>query len=234
MISFSQRHRGPELMDQPDIPSADLQLNLKELEIINQRLGGHAATIFGIKKLITNQTKKYSILDIGCGGGDTIIAIDKWARSQKLDVSFTGLDMSATAVAFAKEECKHLSSVDFVCQPFQTFEPTREYDIIICSLFTHHLYDDDLNEVLLFMHRFGKLGFVINDLERSRLAWFGIKLLTTLFSKSYLVKHDAPLSVRRGFLKSEWISLLKTNAIDSVIVKNAWAFRHVIIQVKGA
>jgi 2-polyprenyl-3-methyl-5-hydroxy-6-metoxy-1,4-benzoquinol methylase len=221
-------------MDQPNIPAADLKLNLYELEFINQWLGGHAATISGIASMVYDQNKEYTILDIGCGGGDTILALEKWATSKGLKVSFTGLDMSSIAIAHAQENCKHKTNVDFICQPFQSFIPAKNYDLIICSLFTHHLYDDDLNDLLVFMNRYSDLGFVVNDLERNALAWLGIKVLTMLFSKSYLVKHDAPLSVRRGFIKSEWVTLLNNNGITDVVIRNAWAFRHLLIQRKGA
>ncbi len=72
-------------------------------------------------------------------------------------------------------------------------------------------------------------GFFINDLHRHPLAYYSIKLLTTVFSKSYLVKNDAPLSVARGFKASEWKKILKSAGINNYRVNWKWAFRHLVV-----
>jgi hypothetical protein len=72
------------------------------------------------------------------------------------------------------------------------------------------------------------LGFFINDLHRHFLAYYSIKILTGLFSKSYLVKNDAPLSVQRGFIKKEWEDLMHKSAIDNYSIQWKWAFRWLI------
>ena len=77
-------------------------------------------------------------------------------------------------------------------------------DIIFSSLFCHHFTDDELVEMLQWMKYHAATGFFINDLHRHPLAYNFIKYATKFFSKSYLVKNDAPLSVLRGFRKNEW------------------------------
>jgi hypothetical protein len=74
-----------------------------------------------------------------------------------------------------------------------------------------------------------KAVLIINDLERNALAYYLIKLLTRLFSKSYLVKNDAPLSVSRGFRKNEWLELIRRAGAVKYSVKNKWAFRHEVV-----
>jgi len=69
---------------------------------------------------------------------------------------------------------------------------------------------------------------IINDLRRSVWALIGIKLLTILFSKSSMVKNDAPLSVKRGFIKSELIDMLKSLKIINYKIKRKWAFRWLV------
>ena len=55
------------------------------------------------------------------------------------------------------------------------------------------------------------------------------KLLTKLFSNSYLVKNDAPLSVARGFIKKEWQKVFKIAGIKQFKIQWQWAFRYLII-----
>jgi hypothetical protein len=74
-----------------------------------------------------------------------------------------------------------------------------------------------------------KAILIINDLERNRFAYYAIKYLTKFFSKSYLVKNDAPLSVLRGFKKTEWIEMIQLAGAKNYSVKNKWAFRHEVI-----
>ena len=54
-------------------------------------------------------------------------------------------------------------------------------------------------------------------------------ILTRLFSRSYLVKHDAPLSVLRGFKKKELEELLNKAGILNYTIHWKWAFRWLVI-----
>jgi hypothetical protein len=106
-------------------------------------------------------------------------------------------------------------------------------DIIFSSLFCHHFTDEQLVSQLTWMHQHSTVGFFINDLHRNWLALRSISILTKLFSRSYLVKNDAPLSVARGFLKKEWEAIAQLAGID-VEVKWQWAFRHLLIARHGS
>lgn len=233
MLQFRQRHPGPELMDDPNVDRDALRLNLLELEKINTLLGGYQTTFHGLKRLMTDLSKTYHILDIGCGGGDTIAAVDRWAKKKGMKVRFTGLDLSPVAIEYAKERCAHISDIEFLEMPFQALtERNDEFDISMCSLFCHHFYDQDLHTLLQIMHSKSRLGFVINDLERNRIAYASITLLTQLLSKSHLVKNDAPLSVKRGFTLMEWRTMLGEAGIKNANLSWQWAFRHTILGLK--
>lgn len=230
MLQFKQRHPGPELMDQPNLDPKDLELNLIELETINTLLGGYKTTFKGLAQLMTDKSREYHILDIGCGGGDTIAATHSWAQKNGFKVKFTGLDLSATAITQSKKRCADIDGAEFTVLPFQGLKSTPvSFDIAMCNLFTHHFYRDDLKTLIKVMSEKSTVGFVINDLERNKIAWLSIKLLTQLLSKSYLVKHDAPLSVKRGFTKAEWKSILGDAGLTNYSVNWSWAFRHCII-----
>jgi hypothetical protein len=101
--------------------------------------------------------------------------------------------------------------------------------IIFSSLFCHHFNESELVKMLQWMKEYSNSGFFINDLQRHPLAYYSIKFLTSIFSKSYLVKNDAPLSVARGFKKNEWIALLAAAGILQYHIKWKWAFRYLIV-----
>jgi 2-polyprenyl-3-methyl-5-hydroxy-6-metoxy-1,4-benzoquinol methylase len=221
-VSFRNRIHQQELLDDTNIPKLDIYKNMQELAVINKLLGGHHTTLAGVKKLIQNKTT-ISICEIGCGGGDNLKYIHQWATNNNINVILTGIDYNPHCIAFAKQHQK------FACNWIQSDYCliTTKFDIIFNSLFCHHFSTQNVKNILQHMYTNSKVGFFINDLHRHPLAYYSIKLLTTLFSSSYLVKNDAPLSVLNGFTKQEWQdALLQTT--PTAIVKWRWAFRHLI------
>jgi hypothetical protein len=79
-----------------------------------------------------------------------------------------------------------------------------------------------------WMNQNSKIGFFINDLHRNAVAFYSIKLLTKLFSNSYLVKNDAPLSVARGFKRKELEKYLEAADINNYEIQWKWAFRWLL------
>lgn len=230
---FKHRSNDAELMDAPDIPKELLFRNLYELDFINRWLGGHSVTLGGIQKLITNKDIEYHIVDIGCGGGDAMLAIARWARKNNYKVKITGVDINAHAVAYANQYCKNFKEISAVKSDYRDFFKTNtEIDVVHCSLFCHHLKDEELVVLFSYLKEHARVGFIINDLQRHRVAYHSIKILTRLFSSSALVKNDAPLSVLRGFNKGELLYLLNKAEVDSATAFWKWAFRYLIIYQK--
>jgi SAM-dependent methyltransferase len=214
---FKYRSQQKELLDADDIPSADLFQNLKELDRINTLLGGYDVTFSALKKIV-KPDKSYTLIDIGCGGGDTLRHIKKWQLLKKLNLHLIGIDLKPVCIEYAnkfankplkqaenaeKNAQKNDENIRFICDDYRNmFLHVQDIDIIHACLFCHHLTDTQLIELIQFSAQC-RITLVINDLERNPIAYFAIKTLTAIFSKSYLVKNDAPLSVARGFKKKE-------------------------------
>ena len=211
-----------ELLDADEIPEADLIQNLKELKFINTYLGGHDVILKGLRNF---EKAQYSILEIGSGGGDNLLMLKKHFP----DNNYAGLDIKETCISYSKEQDPE---VNWIKEDYQKHRPDEPYDLIFNSLFCHHFDDSALVEILKWMDSNAKKGFFIGDLHRHWLAYYSIKILSKLFSKSYLVKNDAPLSVKRGFTKSEWKILLEKAGITNYKIAWCWAFRHLIVVKK--
>jgi 2-polyprenyl-3-methyl-5-hydroxy-6-metoxy-1,4-benzoquinol methylase len=166
-----------------------------------------------------------SILEIGCGGGNNLRVIKKWAAKKNIPVQLTGVDISEACIRFANAQ-PHNSGIEFICADYKTV--SLRQDVIFSSLFCHHFTDDELVHMLRWMRQYARIGFFINDLHRHPAAYYSIKMLTTLFSKSYLVRHDAPLSVRRGFTRGEWHNLFQKAMLRNERIRWMWAFRWLI------
>ncbi|MGN7782958.1 methyltransferase domain-containing protein [Niabella sp. 22666] len=227
MPDFSTRSSEKELLDDPLIPFKDIRQNMQELNTINTLLGGHAITKRGFRKILGTR-QEVSICEIGCGGGDNLFVIDQWCKSAGVKAKLTGIDINAHCVEFAKDRYRDLG-IEFICSDYKA---SAVYpDIIFSSLFCHHFTNEELVSMLQWMQQHCKAGFFINDLHRHPLAWWSITGLTKVFSRSYLVKNDAPLSVLRGFKKNEWRQLLQKAGVDADI-NWQWAFRYLIVYKK--
>lgn len=232
MSKFLHRSNEKELLDRDDIPFEDIKQNMKELDFINTWLGGHAITIKGIESLVKlsafQLSHKLTICEMGCGGGDNLRAIGNWCRQRDISVILIGIDMNPNCIAYARSR-KDNFDIDFISDDYRNVHFETKPDVIFSSLFCHHFTNEQLEQQFAWMKQNAMLGFFVNDLQRHPLAYYAIKWLTLLFSKSYLVKNDAPLSVLRGFYKSELSSILHQSSIQSFSLKWKWAFRWLLI-----
>lgn len=224
MLRCKHRSIQLELLDGEHIPFKDIAQNLKELNTINTLLGGHAITMDGVLRLA--KLPEMTIVEIGCGGGDNLAFIQAKCQRLNLKPILIGIDLKKECIDFAQK--KH-PSIQFICSDYRTAVLKNKPDILFSSLFCHHFSNDELVEQLIWMKENSNVGFFINDLHRNWIAYYSIKLLTALFSKSYLVKNDAPLSVARGFKRREWNQLFARSGISNYSIQWKWAFRHLII-----
>jgi ubiquinone/menaquinone biosynthesis C-methylase UbiE len=228
MINLRQRSYQKELMDGDNISFEAMAQTLKELNIINTKLGGHAITLKGVKELSSN-TSPLTICEIGCGGGDNLFAVYKYCAKNNIPVSFIGIDMNAECIAFAKQQYPQLPC-QWICSDYEKVNfGDNKPAIIFSSLFCHHFTDEQLVIMLRWLQQNSHIGFFINDLQRHWLAYYLIKYITKFFSKSYLVKNDACLSVARSFRKKDWQQLFQQSGVENFTITWKWAFRWLVI-----
>lgn len=224
---FKHRIHQKELLDGDHIPESDLFLNLRELDTINHLLGGYTITFSALKEIV-KPGAACTLVDIGCGGGDTLKRIHHWKTKQQLGIRLIGVDIKKVCIDYAKQNTTG-KDIAYICDDYRnSFRHIGRIDILHACLFCHHLDEEQLIGLIRFSLDNGST-LVINDLERNPVAYYAIKWLTKLFSKSYLVKNDAPLSVARGFKKAEWLDMIRKAGARNYSVKNKWAFRHQVI-----
>ena len=230
MNLLQQRSYQKELLDRNDIPFEDIKRNMEELDFINRKLGGHHITLDGLASLLKDRmllNSRVTIVEIGCGGGDNLRAIRNWAERIRLPLKLKGIDINENCITYAMQ-LRRNRGIEFIESDYRQMVFREKPDIIFSSLFCHHFNDEELVFMLQWMQQNSKIGFFINDLHRHWMAYHTIKLLTKFFSKSYLVKHDAPLSVKRGFKRNEWKLVFAKAGIPDFDCKWRWAFRWLI------
>lgn len=225
---FKHRSRQKELLDEEDIPKELLYKNLQELELVNNWLGGIKISLDGFEDAI-DKDERVVLADIGCGGGDTLKAFAKKSREEGWNAHFVGIDLKQDCIDYAERTCRDYNEIRFICDDYKkVISADKTITHIHAALFCHHLTDDEIVELLGFCKEHNKT-LIINDLERHPFAYHSIKVITRLFNGSELVKNDAPLSVLRGFKKTEWKELLHRADVEHYHIEWKWAFRHLII-----
>jgi SAM-dependent methyltransferase len=229
MPDLSTRSRLPEKMDDPSAPQKDVQQALCELEVINNWLGGYKVVLDALEQ-VSRQKKQLTIMDLGCGGGDGLRAIARWAQQKKIEVSLIGVDWNPLMTAFAQERSKDFKNISYRTLSVWDDELMKEKaDITMNSLFCHHFDDKELVKLVERMHTLANHAVIINDLHRHWFAYHSIKWITSAFSRTYLVKYDAPLSVARSLKRDEWEFILQLAGLTDYKINWKWAWRWQII-----
>ncbi len=223
-----------EWMDAPDLSVQQHDQALSGLRRINRvtqvakPIAAAVADLARTAGAVTNDASNAApvrILDVACGGGDLAIALSRYLRRRSMAVSVVGVDLNPTAIRIANEQLSASRPAQQSTIRFEQLDVLRDRlpscDVVVSSLFLHHLRDGQVQQLLQRLRDVAKLGGVISDLRRSRygyaLAWFGSRLLT----RSPVVHYDGPVSVRRAFTRTELQQLaIQANLPDSQVTRH--------------
>ncbi|MGC1241887.1 MAG: methyltransferase domain-containing protein [Chryseosolibacter sp.] len=232
MPDFSQRATGREFMDDLEASGGHLHQALRELDAINYILGGNYVTLNGLARLLetADTSGGLHIADLGCGSGDMLTLIRRLLVKRDIDATLTGIDANAHVVKYAETHTPpacgiHFENLNIFSEEFRA----RKFDVVTGTLFFHHFTTDQLIDLFRQLKSQVSVGMIINDIHRHWLAFYAIKWLTRLLSRSPMVRHDAPLSVLRAFRKSELAEIMKRAGIVDYRIKWCWAFRWQVI-----
>lgn len=232
MLDFL-KHRSlkDEIMDDFFCQGEVVDQTLRELNQINTYLGGDGISMNGIKKLILNKPQQnYEIVDLGCGGGDTLKRFAKWGKKHNQDLQLVGIDANEYIVDYATNNCSKFPNISFSAENILSEEfKAREFDIAHASLFFHHMQAEEIVELLKQLMGQVRVGLVINDLHRHWVSYLFTKYLITNWSKSDMVKYDSVLSVERSFTRGELEKYLKMAGIQNYSLTWRWAYRWELI-----
>ena len=226
------RFRQAELMDQPGLEPADHRRALEGLTRINS-ISRTSAILWRPIALIAaadrEEDRTTRVLDVATGGGSTPIALMRRAACRGLNVRVDGCDKSPQAVEFASKEAaaRGVQSRFFVHDALN--QPLPEgYDVIMCSLFLHHLDGADAIALLERMAAAARRLVLVDDLVRSRLgyllAYFGCRLL----SGSHMVHVDGPVSVAAAFTAREALVMASKAGLRNATLVPHWPQRFLL------
>ncbi len=234
-MNFKKRSTLPELMDNPNLPKADLQLALRDLAVVNKYLGGDGITINALEALIAENPdkQKWKIIDVGCGDGEMLRKIATHFQDETIDIDFLGLDLNPKSIASAVQKTR-LCNVNFEEKDILTLN-TQDYqcDIVLFTLTIHHFTDAQIVDFITKCQEIAAIAIVINDLQRSKLAHRLFQLFSGIFMKSNIAIYDGKVSIARSFKREDLETYSKKLALNDYSISWKWAFRYLwVIKIK--
>lgn len=228
-VDTRYRSNADEIMDDFDLEGEILREALDKIAGINRLLGGNKITIEGIENLISSGNKKalIRILDVGCGNGDMLRAIAEYGRKKGLNFQLTGLDANAYTVDYARKLSAGFKNIDYICADiFDELKQAHQYDVIVCTLTLHHFKDAEILGLINGFRKQASKGIVINDLHRSKLAYYLFILVCKVFRLNKMSEEDGLVSILRGFKKEDIMRYASELNIDKYTLRWRWAFRY--------
>jgi ubiquinone/menaquinone biosynthesis C-methylase UbiE len=212
-------------MDGENISFAEFDHCLQTLEKINVLTLAYRPILKWMRGILcSHHDKPLYILDAGSGGGDMLRRIFKLAKKYKRPLRLVGVDLNPWSKDSAILATPDAATIQYETANIFSLNTDDHPDIIVSSLFTHHLTDEQIIQFLKWMDRTAQRGWFINDLHRHIVPYVFIKYAVRLFSNNRLIQNDAPVSVARAFTADDWKRLISQSGISSDHIHIKWFF----------
>jgi SAM-dependent methyltransferase len=245
-----KRSTEKEMMDLPGNPRDLLVEDLRNLRIINRYLGGYRGVMKGLKQLVRKDgIGRFSLLDVGTGSADIPRVIVRWARNQRIEARIVALEpdpVTAHVAATLTQQETNLLFIpllqrrkegdfrrcgisvvrgDGMAPPFRA----ASFDFVLASQMLHHFSEEEIVALLRTWSRLARKAILVSDLVRDPLAYYGIRVITHLFTRNQMTRFDGPLSVRRALTLHEWRELFREAAVGPFRVVPIFPYRQMTV-----
>ncbi|MBN9120493.1 MAG: methyltransferase domain-containing protein [Planctomycetes bacterium] len=225
LAGLRTRARIPELMDDPALDPAEHRRALAGLARLNRVSDSSGVLWPAIAKLARELNRTVRVLDVATGSGDVPRKLLARAKRAGIALDVSGCDVSPTAIAEAAREPS--AARFFVHDALRDRLPTG-FDVVTCSLFLHHLGEDDAVALLTNMEGAAGRMILVNDLWRTRFNYCAVWLACRLLTRSRVVRFDGPASVRSAFTPAEALALAERAGLDGATVRGAFPCRFLL------
>lgn len=223
-----------ERMDEPGVDPAELHPTLEDLSWVNRTFGGTRAVLCHLDGLCRDRHGPIRFLDVGTGYADIPRAVVRWARARGRVIEIDALEPHPTIRQLATRACAdfpeiHLHDGNGLALPYSD----GGVDVACASQILHHLEGDEPVRFLAELSRVARYGVVVSDLRRG--AWPYLLTRVTLYalSRSRFIRHDGPMSIRRGFTPQELWDLARAAGWEAPHLHRHPFFRLVLVERKS-
>jgi 2-polyprenyl-3-methyl-5-hydroxy-6-metoxy-1,4-benzoquinol methylase len=229
MIKTTKRSGQKEIMDDLEMQGEELEKTLLDLDKVNKWLGGNKITLEGVEKLLKSccHTRPVKIIDVGCGNGTILKEVAELGRKRGDRLELLGIDANRHAMDIARNNLSDYPEVSFKAMDVFSEEfKEKEADIILCTLTLHHFSDDEIKELMKTFTSMAGLGVVVNDLRRSKRAYYLFRIFCRAFNIREINRKDGLTSILRSFKEKDLEEYGKDLKIHQQEINRKWAFRY--------
>ncbi|TRX16723.1 methyltransferase domain-containing protein [Flavobacterium franklandianum] len=228
-INTKYRSEEPEIMDDFAMEGEILREALDKIAKINQLLGGNQLTLQGVQELIVKIPKgtQINIVDVGCGNGDMLRTLADYGFKNHFKFNLIGIDANNFTINHAIKLSDNYPNISYRCEDvFDKAFTELKYDIVLCTLTLHHFKKDKILQLMTVFNANSNIGIVINDLQRSALAYRLFQVLCFVFRLNSMSREDGLVSILRGFKKEDFVCFSKKLKLNNYKIQWKWAFRY--------
>lgn len=229
MIDTQNRSNRKEIMDDLDMQGDELEKTLLDLDKVNKWLGGNEITLEGVEKLLKSccYTRPLKIIDVGCGNGTILKEVAEMGRKRGERLELLGIDANRHAMDIARKNLSDYPEVRFKAMDVFSDEfKVLEADIILCTLTLHHFNDEQITDLMSTFTSMAGLGVVVNDLRRSKAAYYLFQAFCAAFNIRKINKQDGLTSIEKSFKKADFEKYGQHLKVSRQEINSKWAFRY--------
>ncbi len=218
---FSQRAELAEFMDGP-CSYEELRDCLRHLAWVNRLTRAHRPVMQWVERVARTQSARdrpLRIVDVGCGYGDMLRGIERWAGRRGVAVELVGIDVNANAVRAAREATSAASTIAWVHGDVFACAETACADLVTATGMMHHLAEAEIVRLLEWMERTARVGWFIVDLHRKPVPYRVFEAVTRFGWWHPFIRPDGLASIRRSFLAEDWQRMCAAAGLDAGAVE---------------
>ena len=218
-----------ESMDDFSMDNDGLVIALDDIARINQLLGGNSVTLDGVQHLIKDLQKDQTItiMDFGCGSGDMLRMLSKFGAENNLKFQLIGIDANEATIRHAEKCSTDFENITYLAEDIFLYDFSKlKIDIALITLTLHHFKDDEILKIMRVILNLVRKGIVVNDLQRSKLAYRLFQMIIFIFRLEKMTANDGLISILRGFKKEDLQNYSRDLGLKKYSINWKWAFRY--------
>lgn len=239
MVDLTQRAdpaQLPELMDGP-CSYEEMRRCLRDIARVNRLTRAHHPTLDFLARAtaaLPGTAAPLRIIDLGCGYGDTLRRIERWAAARRVEVELLGVDLNPDAVRAARQATPSSSRIHYVAGDVLVLPEAQSADLIVCSLVMHHVPEAGIVALLGWMERTARRGWFLCDLHRMPVPY---RLFSALMHGPWwhrFIRVDGLTSIRRSFREDDWVRMTEAARVrDGVVLRRYVPARLCVERLRG-
>jgi 2-polyprenyl-3-methyl-5-hydroxy-6-metoxy-1,4-benzoquinol methylase len=210
--SLATRAHATEQMDNPQLDPATYAIVLSELAQVNAMVLAARPTLRFVARAAAGMSS-FRLLDVGFGHGDVLRTVARWARANNKKAELIGVDLNPNSLAVARAATPHEMPIEFRTGDYRDVD--ESLDFVISSDVTHHMSEEEILAFLRRMEARTARGWMVNDLHRNVLAYYGFPLLARVMGWHRIVREDGQLSIARAFRALDWRRLIRDASLPT-------------------